>query len=215
MTAAVDLAGDVVGAGCEALGLALSPAQLAAIEAYLALLAKWNRVYNLTAIRDPAAMRVQHALDALAALPHLPDEADQRVLDVGSGGGIPGLLFAIARPHWRLTLIDCVQKKTAFLTQAMIELGLGNVEVVLGRVEDYQASAPYAIIVSRAYADLATFVRGSRHLLMHNGAWFALKGATPEDEIAALPADVRVAANLPLRVPGMQAARHLLRLTPL
>ncbi|MBS0321521.1 MAG: 16S rRNA (guanine(527)-N(7))-methyltransferase RsmG [Proteobacteria bacterium] len=211
----VGVAVDVVRDGAAELGVTLTDRQFATLDAYLALLAKWNRVYNLTAIRDIGEMRVQHALDALAVLPHLPDRPGQRVLDVGAGGGIPGLVFAIARPHWHLTLIDVVQKKTAFLTQAAIELGLANVDVALGRVEEWRAPLPYAIIVSRAYAELRTFVAGSAHLLAPGGAWYAMKGIAPDAEIAALPTTVRVVANTPLTVPGLGAARHLVEIVPL
>ena len=200
--------------GAAALGLALPSAALATLHAYLALLAKWNRTYNLTAIREPAQMVVQHALDALAVIPHLPDRTGLTILDVGSGGGIPGLLFAIARPGWQVTLLDVVQKKAAFLTQAAIELKLPNVRVALSRVEDYAPATRFDIVASRAFADLATFVEGSAHLLAAGGQWFAMKGQSPAGEIAALPATVRVVANIPLAVPGLDAARHLVQLTP-
>jgi 16S rRNA (guanine527-N7)-methyltransferase len=205
---------DALARGIAALGLALPDHAEHAIRAYLALLSKWNRTYNLTAIRDPAQMVVQHALDALAVLPHLPDRAGLRVLDVGTGGGIPGILFAIAKPHWHLTLLDVIQKKAAFLTQAAIELKLANVEVAISRVEHYAPAAPYAIVVSRAFADLATFVDGSAHLLAPGGQWFAMKGVRPDAEIAALPPTVRVRSSVPLTVPGLDAARHLIQLEP-
>lgn len=205
---------DTLARGIAHLHLALTADTQAAIADYLALLAKWNRTYNLTAIRDPQQMIVQHALDALAVLPHLPNHDGARVLDVGTGGGIPGILFALARPRWHVTLLDVVQKKAAFLTQAVIELQLTNVDVAISRVEDYAPAAPYDMVVSRAFAELATFVRGSAHLLSPRGQWFAMKGLYPADEIAALPAHVRVMASTPVRVPGLDATRHLIHLEP-
>jgi 16S rRNA (guanine527-N7)-methyltransferase len=200
--------------GVRALGLALPTNAITAIHAYLALLAKWNKTYNLTAIREPGQMVVQHALDALAVVPHLPDRSDLTILDVGAGGGIPGVLLAIARPDCQVTLLDVVQKKAAFLTQVAIELRLANIHVAVSRVEDYAPAKRFDIVVSRAFSDLATFVNASAHLLAAGGQWFAMKGVSPADEIAALPSTVRVVANIPLSVPGLDAARHLIQLEP-
>jgi 16S rRNA (guanine527-N7)-methyltransferase len=179
------------------------------LAAFLALLAKWNRTYNLTAIREPEQMVTHHVLDSLAVLPHLPRDDGLRLLDVGSGGGMPGLPLAIARPSWRCVLIDASQKKGAFLQQAAIELGLGNVETVTARIEDYAFAAPFDIVISRAFSDLATFARAGQRLRTAHGRLYAMKGAYPEGEIAALPASVRVVAAPGLAVPGLDAQRHL------
>jgi 16S rRNA (guanine527-N7)-methyltransferase len=176
---------------------------------FVALLAKWNRTYNLTAIREPEQMVTHHVLDSLAVLPHLPRDDGLRLLDIGSGGGVPGLPLAIARPLWRCVLIDASQKKGAFLQQAAIELGLGNVEAVTTRVEDYALTAPFDVVISRAFSNLATFARAGQRLLASQGRLYAMKGVYPEDEIAALPASVRVVAAPALAVPGLDARRHL------
>ncbi|MEO6749795.1 MAG: 16S rRNA (guanine(527)-N(7))-methyltransferase RsmG [Casimicrobiaceae bacterium] len=200
-------------AGVDALQLALSRQQRASIVAYLALLDKWNRSYNLTAIREPAKMITHHALDALAVLPQLPPQASGaavlHVLDVGTGGGIPGVLFAIARPQWQVTLLDANHKKGAFLTQAVIELALANVSVAVSRVEDYRPPALFDIVVSRAYATLAEFVAGAARHVAPGGTLLAMKGVMPDAEIAALPVHVRVTRACTLDVPGLAAARSL------
>jgi 16S rRNA (guanine527-N7)-methyltransferase len=194
-------------AGIAALGLGLPEGAEAKLLAYLALLDKWNRVYNLTAVRDPERMVSHHLLDSLAAVPFFQGET---VLDVGSGGGLPGIPLAISRPELRVTLIDSIAKKTAFLLQAKAELGLGNLSVVTGRVEDYQAEAGFDAITSRAFSDLKEFVALTRHLLKPTGRWLAMKGLIPHEEIASLPDGVRVSANHALAVPGLEAARHLI-----
>jgi len=200
-------------AGIDALQLALSRQQRASIVAYLALLDKWNRSYNLTAIREPAKMITHHALDALAVLPKLPAQvsgaAALRVLDVGTGGGIPGVLFAIARPQWQVTLLDANRKKGAFLTQAAIELTLANVSVAVSRVEDYRPPALFDIVVARAYATLAEFVAGAARHVAPGGKLLAMKGVMPDAEIAALPAHAHVTRACMLDVPGLAAARSL------
>ena len=200
-------------AGVDALQLALSRQQRASIVAYLALLDKWNHSYNLTAIREPAKMITHHALDALAVLPKLPAQvsgaAALRVLDVGTGGGIPGVLFAIARPQWQVTLLDANHKKGAFLTQAAIELTLANVSVAVSRVEDYRPPALFDIVVSRAYATLAEFVAGAARHVAPGGKLYAMKGVMPDAEIAALPVHARVTHACTLDVPGLAAARSL------
>jgi len=175
---------------------------------YIALLHKWNRVYNLTAIRDLNHMISHHVLDSLAALPALPEHA-LRLLDVGSGGGMPGLPFAIARPQWTVTLLDSNHKKTAFLQQAAIDLGLTNVTVMTARVEAYQPAMQFDVITSRAFSSLRDFVQLTRHLLAEQGRYAAFKGTSPSEEIAQLPADVVVDTPLALQVPGIQAERHL------
>lgn len=201
--------------GLSSLGLAFSRDVVAKLLDYVALLVKWNRVYNLTAIREPARILTHHLLDALAVLPHFPPTTQRlRVLDVGSGGGIPGIPLAIARPEWNVVLVDSNQKKVSFLTQAAIELSLANVRALAVRVEDMTAEAPFDIIVSRAFADLATFVETSAKHLAPTGKLYAMKGALPKDEIAALPPTIEVLAAIPLPVPGLDAERHLVVMRP-
>lgn len=181
--------------------------------AYIALLAKWNATYNLTAIREPERMLTHHVLDALAVLPHLSDSASRpqlRVLDVGSGAGVPAIPLALARPLWRVVALDSSHKKGAFLQQAINELPLPNAEAVVARVEDYAPAAPFDIVISRAFSDLATFVESSARHLAPGGRLIAMKGVFPDEEIALLPASVRVVAAPALAVPGLDAERHLI-----
>lgn len=202
-------------AGLVALDLDLSPRQREQLLNYVGLLQKWNRTYNLTAIRDPAEMLSHHLLDSLAVLPHLQKSAlagrreGWRLADVGSGAGLPGLVLAIARPEWRIRSIDTVDKKAAFQRQACIELGLINVEVVSGRVEQLPALSADGVI-SRAFADLADFVRLAGHLIAPGGSMLAMKGILPNEEIARLPEGWRVASAAPVSVPGLAAQRHLI-----
>lgn len=194
--------------GAHALQLSLSDAQLAQLMDYLALLAKWNNVYNLTAVRDPAQMVTQHLLDSLAVLPAFTEA--NHVLDVGAGGGLPGMVLAIARPEMQVALIDTVHKKTAFLTQVKAELQLKNVTVHTARVEQLQVSQKFDVITSRAFADLSDFVAWSTHLLRQDGRFIAMKGVVPDDEIARLSAPWKVTEVRALHVPGLHAERHLL-----
>jgi 16S rRNA (guanine527-N7)-methyltransferase len=180
------------------------------LAAYVALLAKWNRTYNLTAIREPERMITHHVLDALAVLPHLPQRAGLRVLDVGSGGGVPGIPLAIARPAWHVVLLDCNHKKGAFAQQAIIELPLANAEAVVARVEDYAPAMLFDIVISRAFADLATFAATSARHLAPAGQLIAMKGVYPDEELANLPPGIRVVAAHALAVPGLDAKRHLI-----
>ncbi|MDR2837522.1 MAG: 16S rRNA (guanine(527)-N(7))-methyltransferase RsmG [Azonexus sp.] len=199
-----DLANDLA-SGLAALGLELPPGAERQLLAFRDLLLKWNKTYNLTAVRDPDAAIASHLLDSLAILPSL---ATGSLLDVGSGGGLPGIPLAIARPGLPVTLVDAVQKKTDFLRQAAIELGLSNVNVRHARVEDM--TGQYAQITARALTSLKQFVDLTRHLLAPGGRWLAMKGVRPADEIAALPDDITVDAVLPLAIPGLDAERHLL-----
>jgi 16S rRNA (guanine527-N7)-methyltransferase len=195
--------------GAAELGLALSTAQHDRLAAYLALLAKWNKTYNLTAIRDPRRMVTHHLLDSLAVVPHLP-ATPLRILDVGSGAGVPGIPIAIARPDAHVALIDSNHKKVAFLTQAAIELGLTNMESQAVRVEDYVPAAPFDILISRAFSDLSTFAASSARHLARNGKLYAMKGVHPHDELAHLPPEFVIQAAPALHVPGLDATRHLI-----
>lgn len=201
--------GRVLAAGIAALGLDIDDAAQAKLLAYLALLEKWNHTHNLTAIREPARMVTHHLLDALATLPHLPQQRALRLIDVGSGGGLPGVPLAIARPDWSVTLLDGNRKKAAFLRQVAGELKLPNVAVVAARVEDYAPEVPFDAAISRAFAPLPRFVAAAHHLIGAGGRLVALKGAYPHEELAQLPADLYVSALPALDVPGLDGRRHL------
>ncbi len=191
--------------GLAELGIALPEAGQRQLLAFRDLLLKWNKTYNLTALRDPDQAISHHLLDSLAILPQIGEGS---LLDVGSGGGLPGIPLAIARPELAVAMVDAVQKKVSFLQQASIELDLKNVTVHHARVEEMQGQ--YAQISSRAFAELGLFVSLTRHLLAPGGRWLAMKGAWPDAELRALAADVTVEAILPLTVPGLAAERHLI-----
>lgn len=197
--------------GLAALGLDLSGAVQAKLLGYVALLKKWNRVYNLTAIRDESEMITQHLLDSLSVLPVVPESAlaGRRWADVGSGAGLPGIPLALARPDLDMTLIEAVEKKSAFQRQAKIELGLSNITVVSGRVEEVPGGL-FDAVISRAFADLATFVDLAAHLLTRNGRLYAMKGLAAEDELSGLPVGWAVLDRTRLNVPGLDAQRHLI-----
>ena len=199
------------------LGLALADPQQRQLLDFCALLRKWNAVYNLTAIRDPQSMLVQHLFDCLAILPPLRERLGEGavVIDVGSGGGLPGVVLAVCAPGVQVHCVDAVGKKAAFVTQVRAELGLANLHSHHARVEQLVAGGelPVAtLIVSRAFASLADFVSLTAHLLAPGGVWAAMKGAVPEDELAALPTGIRLAATITLDVPQLDARRHLLLL---
>jgi len=197
--------------GLAALRLDLNPAQQTQLLDYLALMAKWNAVYNLTAIRDPQAMLVQHLLDSLAIVPELALHTQGtafRLLDVGSGGGLPGIPVAIAMPQAQVTLIDPVHKKTAFLTQAKAALKLDNLCVMTGKVEE-MTEVDFDVITSRAFSSLGEFVKLAQHLLAPEGFFAAMKGVAPDEEIGMLPAGFHAYGVIPLRVPGLEAERCL------
>jgi 16S rRNA (guanine527-N7)-methyltransferase len=179
------------------------------LDAYLELLAKWNRVYNLTAIRDRRQMQSHHVNDALAVLPFLPEEPGLRILDVGSGGGTPGIPLAIVRPDWRVAVLDANRKKAAFLTQAAIELRLSNVRAIASRIEDLASDERFDVVISRAFSDLRTFAEAAAPHVAADGVIVAMKGVLPRDEIAALPKDIVATATPALDVPGLDAQRHL------
>jgi 16S rRNA (guanine527-N7)-methyltransferase len=174
---------------------------------HLELIAKWNRVHNLTAVRETDQMVVLHLLDSLTALPHL--SGVKTLIDVGTGPGLPGIPIAIARPEVAVTLLDSSHKKCAFLQQAKTELGLGNVAVVCDRVEQWKPPAKFDAVVSRAFSDLADFVTQAQHLVAPGGRLIAMKGVYPFDEIARVPASHRVTSVLELHVPRLDAKRHL------
>jgi len=197
----------VLDEGIAAMRLDVSPAQQDKLMDYLALMFKWNAVYNLTSLRDPMQMVTHHLLDSLAAVPAFATA--HNVLDVGSGGGLPGIVLAIVRPDMKVSMIDTVHKKTAFLTQVKAELGLVNVTVYTARVEQLEVSDKFDVITSRAFADLSDFVNWSCHLLADGGRYIALKGVAPKDEQERLPAEWKVTGLEPLQVPRLGAERHL------
>lgn len=214
MTVASGLVKDLaeeLATGLAALGLALTEQQQAALLDYLALIAKWNKVYNLTAVREPHAMLTQHIFDSLAVLPCLG--ADQRLLDVGSGAGLPGIPCAIAQPTGPVVLLDSNHKKSTFLRQAQLELGLANVKVETLRVEQYQPDLKFDAVISRAFSDLAEFARLSAHLVAKAGKLYAMKGIYPHEELAKLPPLFKLQDVVELSVPGLEAKRHLVILT--
>jgi len=192
--------------GLATMGLDLPAERQEKLLAYVALLYKWNRTYSLTALREQEKAVSHHLLDSLAIVPFVPPGS---LLDVGSGGGTPGIPVAIARPDLQVTLLDSNSKKAAFLQQAVIELGLTNVSVHGGRVEQYHPAIGFAAITSRAFAELADFVMLTRHLLAPEGVWLAMKGVMPREEIASLPGDVCLEAVHALQVPGIDGGRHL------
>jgi 16S rRNA (guanine527-N7)-methyltransferase len=195
--------------GLEQLGIPLAAETSERLLQYIALLAKWNRTYNLTAIRNPEAMVSHHLLDSLAVLPHLAMPGAARVADAGSGAGLPGIPLALARPQWHMALVESNEKKCAFLRQAAIELALANVEVHEGRVERWQPETPFALVISRAFTQLAQFIEACRHLVAPRGLLAAMKGRQPREELDALPQGVRCKAVIGLRTPFIDAERHL------
>ncbi|HZQ72767.1 MAG TPA: 16S rRNA (guanine(527)-N(7))-methyltransferase RsmG [Burkholderiales bacterium] len=195
--------------GLEQLALALPARACEKLQQYLELIAKWNRTYNLTAIRDPERMVTHHVLDSLAVLPHLPMRDSDRLADAGSGAGLPGVPLAIARPGWQVTLNEASEKKAAFLRQAAIELDLDNVAVECGRVERWRPQSGFAVVISRAFAELARFIDSCRHLLAPAGSLAAMKGAYPRAELAAVPAGCDCGRVIALDVPFLGAERHL------
>jgi 16S rRNA (guanine527-N7)-methyltransferase len=190
--------------GLAAQGMTLPQETQQRLLVYLALLAKWNKVHNLTAVRDPEEMVKLHLLDSLAVLPHL---SSGNLLDVGSGAGLPGIPIALARPELKVTVLDSSHKKATFLRQAKGELGLDNLDVVCARVEEYQPEQKFDQVISRAFSDISEFVKLTAHLLSADGVWLAMKGVHPYDELAQL-GDLSVEV-VPLTVSGLDAQRHL------
>ncbi|PUE20544.1 16S rRNA (guanine(527)-N(7))-methyltransferase RsmG [Limnohabitans sp. MMS-10A-160] len=202
-------------AGIQALGLDLSAEQQQRLLDYMALIQKWTKVYNLTAVRDPAEMLTHHLLDSLTAIAPLTRHTlgqPIRVLDVGSGGGLPGVVLAICMPELNVTCVDTVAKKAAFVQQVAVSLKLSNLRGLHARVETL--TDPYQVICSRAFASLPDFVTWSRSALAEGGVWMAMKGKHPQDEIEALPVDVKVFHVEPLTVPGLDVERCMVWMRP-
>lgn len=200
----------VLAQGVSQLGLSLSVAQQSQLLAYLALLQKWNAAYNLTAIRDPYEMLIKHVFDALSVQTTLPSQG--RWIDVGTGGGIPGLVLAIADASRQWTLLDSNGKKTRFLTQAVLELGLSDrVQIVHARAEQHQAE--YDGVISRAVTETADFIAFTKHLRAEHGSWWLMKGVFPQGELAALSEHIQIETQS-LSVPMLEAERWLIRCTP-
>ncbi len=206
----MSLAGELA-AGIAALELDISPDAQQRMLDYLLLIEKWNKAYNLTAVRQPAKMLTHHLLDSLSVLPHV---RGLRVLDVGSGAGLPGIPLALAQPKWRLTLLDSNHKKTTFLRQAMIELKLTNVDVVCDRVETWTSPQPFDTVVSRAFSDLPEFLSLAGRLCAKTGVVVAMKGIYPHEELAQVPKNFQLCNVVSLNVPGLGAERHAAVLQP-
>jgi 16S rRNA (guanine527-N7)-methyltransferase len=200
--------------GLQSLSLELTQVQQQALLDYIALLGKWNKVYNLTAVREPEQMLSHHVLDCLAVLPPLkqvfPEGLD--LIDVGAGGGLPSVIFAIVCPHWQITAVDTVAKKAAFIQTTAHSLRLGNLKAVHSRVE--ALTGGFDVVTCRAYASLRDFCDSSRHLLKPNGVWMAMKAKLSAEELTDLPVTVRVDKVEPLAVPGLDADRCLVWMRP-
>jgi 16S rRNA (guanine527-N7)-methyltransferase len=217
--APADAAAAIEGLG-QALGLSLAPGQVQALSAWLDLLLRWNAHYNLTAVRDPGEMRRQHLADCLAVVPAVRREAAARglaapaLLDVGSGGGFPGAMIAIAMPEAEVHCLDAVGKKAAFVRQAAGALGLQRLHSHHGRVEAWRAPKRFDLVVARAFSSLNEFTRSSTRHLAPGGSWLAMKGRRPEAELAALPAEVEAFHVEPIAVPGLAADRCIVWMRP-
>lgn len=194
--------------GLARLNLALPPQTQQRLLDYVALVQKWNKVYNLTAVREADKMLTHHLLDSLAVVPHVMGA--KTLLDVGSGAGLPGIPLALALPDAQVTLLDSNQKKTAFLQQAVIELQLTNVTVVCERVENYETNQTFSVVISRAFADLPAFAALAGAHVAAGGTLLAMKGVAPLDEIAKLQMGFTLSSIKPLSVPGLEAERHLI-----
>jgi 16S rRNA (guanine527-N7)-methyltransferase len=193
--------------GVRALSLSLPSGAEERLEAYLALLHKWNKVYNLTAIREPQQMLYHHILDSLAVEPLLPKVPS--IADIGTGPGLPGIPLSVARPETSVTLVESNHKKASFLTQAKLELKLANIDIVNARVEGVHPEKGFGVVISRAFSDLAEFVKLAQHLCAPGGIIAAMKGLYPHEELAALPSNTKVEVVTPIKVPGLDAERHL------
>lgn len=198
--------------GLAALGLALNREAITGLLDYLALLAKWNRVYNLTAVGEPERMVTHHLLDSLAVLGELERAVPElrRIADIGSGAGLPGIPLAFARPRWGMSLVEPSHKKASFLRQAVLELGLANVTVVEERAEHWHPGHKCDAVISRAFSDLTDFWRAAAHLVEARGRLVAMKGVHPDEELSTLPGGCVVERVAPILVPGLEAERHLI-----
>lgn len=200
----------LLAAGIADMGLDISAEMQQRLLAYLALLQKWNKVYNLTAVRDPLEMVTLHLLDSLSVLPYIKVKS---LLDAGSGGGLPGIVLAICIPTLRVTTIDTVQKKAIFMRQVKGELGLDNLQVMHARVENFKPTEKFEAITSRAFSELAIFVKLTKNLLTQNGQWLAMKGQVPHEELttdALESLQIKLQKIIPLKVAGLEAERHLI-----
>lgn len=202
---------DELAVGLAALGVEVAVNARQGMLDYLALIGKWNKAYNLTAVREPARMLTHHLLDSLSVLPHV---RGKHVLDVGSGAGLPGIPLALARPEWQVTLLDASHKKTTFLRQAIIELKLHNVDVVCERVETWNPPHLFDTVVSRAFSDLQEFLVLAGRLCAKTGVVVAMKGIYPNEELAQIPNNFLLRNVVALRVPGLDAERHAALLQP-
>lgn len=194
--------------GLDELGLSLTDTQVNQLIQYLTLLEKWNKVYNLTAIRDPKEMLIKHLLDSLAVVPHITGE---RIIDVGTGGGLPGIPLAICFPDKTVDLLDSNSKKTRFLIQAKAELGLVNTQVIHDRVENYQPKLGYDVVISRAFASMQDMLHWTDHLLSEGGVWCAMKAQQEFEDLTALPGLVIIEETIQLKIPGLDAQRMLIK----
>lgn len=199
----------ILARGVEQMGLPLSTAVQEKLLTYVGLLAKWNRVYNLTAVRDPAEMVTRHLLDSLSVAPYL---RGSRVLDVGSGAGLPGIPLALAKPEWEFVLLDSNRKKTRFITQSCIELGLANVRIESRRIEDYLPQVRFDSVISRAFSELSAMLAATGRLCKPEGSMLAMKGEYPSVELAGVPPGFVVQGVEVLQVPGLDAQRHVVRI---
>lgn len=206
----MNLAGELA-AGITTLKIDVAPDVQQRMLDYLALVEKWNKAYNLTAVREPAKMLTHHLLDSLSVLPHV---RGPRVLDVGSGAGLPGIPLAMAQPEWQFTLLDSNHKKTTFLRQAVIELKLNNVDVVCDRVEAWTPSQVFDTVVSRAFSELSEFLQLAGRLCAKTGLVVAMKGVYPHEELAQVSGDFHLRNVVTLNVPGLGAERHAAVLEP-
>lgn len=197
--------------GLDVLGLSLDEDAQEKLIRYLQLLKKWNKVYNLTAISKPEEMITHHLLDSLAVYHYI---VGPRILDVGSGAGLPGIPLAIAQPDWHIEMLDSNSKKTRFITQAISELGLMNASVVQARAEEYHPEKPYDTVISRAYSSLEKMTQTAGQLCAKEGCLLAMKGSYPNAELEQIPEAFRVTEVYALQVPGLEAERHLVKITP-
>jgi 16S rRNA (guanine527-N7)-methyltransferase len=214
MSDPVDALRSELEAGAAEMGLALSELQLDQLLIYLAELDKWNQAYNLSAVRDVRAMVSRHLLDSLSILHHLRELKPATAIDVGTGGGLPGIPLAITFPECRFTLLDSAGKKTRFLFHVVTKLGLDNVRVENCRVEAYEPKTVYPVVLSRAFASLADMTSNCGHLLARNGVFMAMKGQYPARELAEIEPDYKIVSTHKLMVPDTDGERHLVVLQP-